>query len=80
MVNIISMASAFLKLNRVDFYKGLIVAVLTAILPVLNEAIQNGADIFAYDWSFVLKLSVSAGIGYLLKNLFSVDGKFAGRV
>ena len=73
--------SAFLRLSSRDFQKGLIVAVLTAVFPVLNEALQNGADLFSYDWTFIGKLAISAAVGYLLKNFLSdKDGKVLGRV
>ena len=71
--------SVLFKLNSGDFIKGLITAVLTAVVPVLIEALKNGADLYAYDWMFVGKLALASGVGYIFKNfLTDKDGKVLG--
>ena len=67
--------STFLNLNKHDFLKGLIVAVITAILTVVYNMLQNGQSI---DWQLVGTTGATAMIGYLLKNLSSnSDGAIA---
>ena len=74
--------SAFLKLNKSDFYKSLVVVVLASILPVINESVQSGSfDIFSYDWVWIGKLAINAAGAYLLKNLLTAEnGKVLGRI
>ena len=67
------MNSNFLNLNKYDLLKGLLVAIITAVLTGVYNALQSGV---AIDWKIVLTTGVTAGIGYLLKNLLSnEDGK-----
>lgn len=71
------MNSLFLKLNLSDFQKGLITAVIAAVISFLYTFINAGGDIFMIDWMEVLKFALGAGIAYLSKNLLSnSDGKF----
>lgn len=75
MLNI--MRSKFLNLNFKDFSKGLIVAVLTAVITYLYEAVQTG-DFTAIDWKTVGFTALSATIAYLMKNLVTnSDGEVA---
>lgn len=61
--------SEFLKLNVFDLSKGLIVAVFTSVLVILNDTISAGS--FAFDWSHILKTSMAAAVAYLLKQLMT---------
>ena len=73
--------SGYLKLNSRDILHGLIVAVLTSVLPIVQNLVANGTDLLSYDWAQVGKIAVSAGIGYLLKKLFSDEsGKVFGAI
>ena len=59
------------NLGSKDFYKGLIVAVITALMTFLIEALQKESPI---DLDLLKRLGVAAIIGmlsYLLKNLFT---------
>ena len=56
-------SKAFL-LNKFDFLKGLIVAVITAVLTALYQALSTGVNI---DWRQVLTIALTCAIGYLLK-------------
>jgi hypothetical protein len=76
------MQSFYLELSNRDFQRGLIVAVLGAVVGVLNQSITAGSfDFFTYDWLSVLKLAGATGFSYLFKNLLSDEsGKFLGKV
>ena len=60
-------------LNAKDFIKGLVIAVLTAILTFLQGALLNNEPV---DLVLIKKVGVAAAIGfisYLIKNLFTND-------
>lgn len=59
--------SDFLTLNMQDLIKGLIVAVLGAATTTIYSLIQSGP----IDWDNVWKVSLAAGLSYLIKNFFS---------
>jgi hypothetical protein len=63
--------SKFLKLDARDFLKGLLVAVLTALLAGLYQVLQTGGDLTWLTLKPVVMAAAAAGISYLLKNLFS---------
>jgi len=59
------------NLNTRDFIKGLLVAIITAVLTFLTEVLQVGG---AFDADFFKKLAIAATIGflsYLIKNLLT---------
>jgi VIT1/CCC1 family predicted Fe2+/Mn2+ transporter len=65
------MKSKMFWLNAKDFIKGLVIAVLTAILTFLQGALLNSEPI---DLTLIKKVGVAAAIGfisYLIKNLFT---------
>ena len=65
--------SQFLKLNQRDFLKGLVVAVLTAVIVTVQQQLQ--ADVF--DWKIVATTALSALLAYLSKNLLENEkGEF----
>ena len=64
------MKSNFLNLNLTDLTKGLVVAVLTAVITYLYEALQSG-DFTSFDWKVVGTTALIAAIGYLSKNLLT---------
>lgn len=62
--------SSFLKLNWRDLAKGLLLAVLSAVITFAYNAIQGG---IALDGEFLKKaamVAVATVLSYLLKNLF----------
>ena len=64
--------SKFLKLNLLDFGKGLLVAVIAAVITLLYEVIQVGGDLFAPGQLKVIGLTaLAAALAYILKNLFT---------
>ena len=63
------MSSKFLKLNVLDFLKGLLMAVLVPALIVIQTSFESGQLVL--DWKVIVTTSLAGGIGYLLKNLLS---------
>lgn len=72
--------SNMFSLNVQDLAKGLIVAVIAAVVTTLANAMNvPGFDFETFNWSTLLSVAVSAGIGYLSKNFLSdSSGKFGG--
>lgn len=69
------MKSALFTLVSADLLKGLIVAVLTAVVSAIYTAIQAGG--FPTDWKPILLAAAGAGLAYILKNFLSnSDGQF----
>lgn len=66
------MNSTFLSLNWLDLLKGLLVAVLGAILTGVYQALQAGTIQFIWlFWQPILFTGLSAGIAYLIKNFLT---------
>jgi len=55
------------KLNLNDFWKGLILAVLTAFLSVVYKTVEAGS--LNFDWKFIGTTTLLAVLAYLTKNL-----------
>lgn len=72
------MESKFLTLNLQDIGKGLLVAVITAVLGFLYELVKDkGIDITMADLQQVIAIVVLATISYLSKNfLTNSEGQF----
>jgi len=63
------MQSKLFSLDLSDLGKGLVVAIITAILTSLITMInENGLMFSAGDFTLILQTAISAGIAYLLKN------------
>lgn len=63
------MNSTFLTLNTKDFIKGLLVAVLSAVVTILYNTIQSGS--LAFDWKQIGVVALTSALAYIMKNLFS---------
>jgi len=66
------MNSNFFAINWMDLLKGLLVAVIGAILTGIYEAITAGS--LTWTWAFfqpIVLTGVAAGIAYLIKNFLS---------
>lgn len=61
------------KLKKIDLLKGLAVSVLTAALFTIqdiSDLIFNDASV-VFEWKKILMACISAGAGYLIKNLLT---------
>jgi hypothetical protein len=65
------MRSKKYKLNSRDFVKGLIIAILAAALSIVQNSLSAGQLIF--DYKLIITTSLSAGVAYLIKNIFEGD-------
>ena len=66
------MRSKFLALNARDFFKGLIVAVVTAVITFLYNLIQVGPLVFdKVLLESIGMTAITAMLAYLMKNLFT---------
>jgi hypothetical protein len=69
------MKSGFAKLNIEDFFKGLIVAVLSALVTFLYNTMDSGEVVL--NWKMITTTSLSAALAYIIKNYLTNDeGKF----
>lgn len=53
-------------LNLTDWWKGLIMAILGAVIGIITDSINQGS--FEFNWNAIWKGALAAGIGYLAKN------------
>jgi len=61
--------SSLFGLAKNDFVKGLIVAVISAVITALTAIIQNGGGLpTANDLHYILTVALTAGLAYLGKN------------
>jgi hypothetical protein len=74
--------SGIFRLNLSDLARGLVLAVLTAVLTSCQQAISSGnMDPSAWDWRAIGGVALAAIVAYLLKNLVSDEqGKVLGRI
>ena len=61
--------SNFLSLNWRDIAKGLLMAILTPVVVVIQQSLESG--IFVFDWKSIGLASLSGGVAYLVKNFFT---------
>ena len=65
------------KLAQNDYLKGLFVAILTAVLSFVYQALTDDSVI---ELNLVLHTALTAGVAYLLKNLATdTNGKIGGK-
>jgi len=70
-----SLQSSFFKINLLDFVKGLILAVLTSVVTIIQTTLENSSLTFA--WKLIGITAISSAIGYLIKNLLTnSEGQF----
>jgi hypothetical protein len=63
------MNSSLFTLNSKDWIKGLVVAVLTAVITVVYSTIQTGTLVL--DWKPISIAAISAALAYITKNLLT---------
>jgi hypothetical protein len=61
--------SDFLKLNLNDILKGLLMAVLTPVVVIIQQSLDAG--LFVFDWKSIGLAALSGGVAYLVKNFFT---------
>lgn len=59
--------SNLLSLNWRDFVKGLVIAVLTPIIVVIQQSLEAGQ--LTFNWKAIGVAALAAAAAYLLKNL-----------
>lgn len=74
------MQSAFLTLSKNDFVRGLVVAVISAVLTTILQWLDvPGFQYADFQWGLLLKVAITAGIAYIGKNaLTTKQGDFMG--
>jgi len=55
-------------LNSKDFLRGLIIAMITAALMVIQNSFDAGELVF--NWKQIIMAAIGGGVAYLLKNFF----------
>lgn len=65
----VTTTSTKFTLNARDFLKGLLVAVIAAIVPVITGSINAGE--LKFDWKAIGLTALAAAIAYLTKNFFT---------
>lgn len=72
--------SKLFELGKQDFIKGLVVAILTAVLTLIVRIIESkGLALDPVDLQSIISTAIIAGLGYLLKNLGTDEnGKIGG--
>jgi len=66
--------SKFFSLEKADYIKGIILAILTPVAVELQrwvDATMNGIEPYHLDPKRILMCAIGGFIGYLLKNLFT---------
>ena len=63
--------SEFLKLNSNDFWKGLIVAMISAALTALLATMEAGGLPTGAQLKTIGIVALTSGVAYLTKNLFT---------
>lgn len=61
--------SKFLALNWADIFKGLLMAILTPAVVIIQQSLESGILIF--DWKSIVTASIGGGLAYLLKNFLT---------
>lgn len=61
--------SNFLSLNTKDVLKGLLMAVLTPAILIIQQSLSAGSLIF--NWKEIGMAAIAGGLAYLVKNFFS---------
>ena len=74
------MKSNLFRLDFLDAGRGLAVAVLAAVLTYIVGALNSPDFAFsAIDWGYIVKIALTSGISYMVKNFLSDEsGKLGG--
>ena len=61
--------SELFSLSVQDWLKGLLVAVIGAVISLIQTSITAGS--FEFDWQSIWKVAMAAGVAYLSKQFFT---------
>lgn len=61
--------SKFLSLNLADVLKGLVVAILTPAIVIIQQSLESG--VLTFEWKSIVTASIGGGLAYLLKNFLT---------
>ena len=61
--------SKFLNLDFADILKGLLMAILTPAVVIIQQSLELG--ILTFEWKSILTASIGGGLAYLLKNFLT---------
>tara|TARA_R110000868_G_scaffold131960_1_gene342347 strand:+ start:589 stop:807 length:219 start_codon:yes stop_codon:yes gene_type:complete len=61
--------SKFLSLNSIDFVKGLVVSVFSAVITVIYTSLQTGS--LSFDWKSIGITALTTALAYLMKNFIT---------
>jgi hypothetical protein len=61
--------SKFLALNWADILKGLLMAILTPAVVIIQQSLELG--ILTLEWKSIVTASIGGGVAYLLKNFLT---------
>lgn len=67
--SVVKTTSKQFTVNLSDVNKGLIMAVIGAVISPIIESLNAGQ--FSIDWKHVAAGAITAGLGYLMKNFFT---------
>ena len=65
--------SNFLSLGCRDLLRGLLMAVLTPVVVIIQQSLEAG--ILVLEWKSILTAGIAGGLAYLAKNLFTPADK-----
>ena len=61
--------SKFLNLDFADILKGLLMAILTPAVVIIQQSLELG--ILTFEWKSIITASIGGGLAYLLKNFLT---------
>jgi len=61
--------SNFLSLNWLDLAKGLLMAILTPVVVIIQQSVESG--ILTFNWKTIGLAAIGGGFAYLVKNFFT---------
>lgn len=72
--------SKFLRVNKDDFYKSLLMLFIAALLTGMIDILKTPGEINMPDVWMTLRIALATAASYLLKNLFTNnEGEFLAR-
>ncbi len=61
--------SKFLSLDWSDAVKGLLIAILTPVVVIIQQSLDLG--VLTFEWKSIAAASIGGGLAYLLKNFLT---------